>query len=265
MKSLGLLTAILCMAPGVIAQDLSLKRLEDSPRHHEWIEVKRDERTIDCFVVYPEKPDNTTAVMIIHENRGLTAWVRSFADQIAEAGYLAIAPDLLSDFDENHANTASFKSSDDARNAIYQLDPGTVTEDLLAVLEYAKTAPSSNGRVAVAGFCWGGSQCFRLATNSQNMQAAMVFYGSAPTEKNEIARIETPVYGFYGGNDQRINEGIPSTQSMMEEAGKVYEYVIYPGAGHAYMRRGEDPDGSEENRSARDASWERLKKILEAL
>jgi carboxymethylenebutenolidase len=248
-----------------IAQDSVLKRLEDSPRHHEWVEVNSNKRTIDCFVAYPEKSENTSVLIIIHENRGLTDWVRSFADQIAEAGYLAIAPDLLSDFDQDHTNTASFNSSDDARNAIYQLDPEKVTGDLSAVLDYAKTVPSSNGRVAVAGFCWGGSQSFRFATNSKDIKAALVFYGSAPDKIDEIRKIEAPVYGFYGGNDQRINEGIPATRSMMEEAGKIYDYVIYPGAGHAYMRRGDDPEGGEENKAARDDSWDRLKKILEKL
>lgn len=248
-----------------IAQDFAMKRLENSPRHHEWVEVINGERTVDCFVAYPEKSENSSVLIIIHENRGLTDWVRSFADQVAEAGYLAIAPDLLSDYNSEYKNTSSFKSSDDARSAIYQLDPDQVTSDLLAVLKYAKTAPSSNGKTIVAGFCWGGSQSFRFATNSDELEASMVFYGSSPTDSTDISRINAPVFGFYGGNDQRINDGIPATEQMMKSAGKTYNHVIYPGAGHAYMRRGDDPDGSKENQDARNASWERLKKILKKL
>jgi carboxymethylenebutenolidase len=168
----------------------------------------------------------------------------------------------VSDADSLHKNTVSYNNSDNARTAIYQLDPDQVTGDLLAVLDYAKSAPSSNGKVAVAGFCWGGTQTFRFATNTTEIQTALVFYGSSPTEQADIDRIEAPVYGFYGGNDQRINDGIAATEKLMSEAGKKYDYVIYPGAGHAYMRRGDDPAVNDENKTARDASWERLLTIL---
>jgi carboxymethylenebutenolidase len=87
---------------------------------------------------------------------------------------------------------------------------------------------------------------------------ALVFYGSAPEEKAEIEKISVPVYGFYGGNDERIDAGIPATEKLMKNASKKYDYVIYPGAGHAYMRLGDDPEGTPENKKARDASWERL-------
>ncbi|MBN2612922.1 MAG: dienelactone hydrolase family protein [Bacteroidales bacterium] len=247
------------------AQDFALQQLENSPRHHEWVQVKSGNRTLHAFVAFPEVPGKTPVAIVIHENRGLTEWVRSFADQIAAAGFIAVAPDLLSDFAADKEKTSSFANSDDARNALYQLNPEQVTHDLDAIQEYAAKIKASNGKVVVIGFCWGGSQSFRYATNSSAISAAMVFYGSAPTDKTDISRITAPVYGFYGGNDERINAGIPETEKLMKESGKTYDYVIYPGAGHAYMRAGDDPDGSPENKEARNKSWERIKMIISGL
>lgn len=265
MKSLLLFAVSFFCTSGLIAQDFALSKLENSPRHHEWVRVEYDGRTVHSFVAYPEVNTETLSVIVIHENRGLTDWVRSFADQVAEAGYIAIAPDLLSEFDESHQKTSDFPSSDAARNALYTLDDDRITADLHVVREYISQDRASSGSVVVAGFCWGGSQTFRYATNTDQIDAAMVFYGSAPTDPNVVERISTPVYGFYGENDQRINAGIPDIEELMNQFNKTFEYEIYDGAGHAYMRSGDDPDGNEANKSARDASWERLKSLLNAM
>jgi len=244
------------------AQDFALKQLENSPRHHEWVEVQSNGRSIHSFVAYPEKSENALAVIVIHENRGLTDWVRSFADQMAAAGYLAIAPDLLSGFNDQYDKTSEFPSSDAAREAIYQLAPQQVTHDLQAVQRYVADLPASSSKVAVMGFCWGGSQTFRYATQSQDIVAALVFYGTAPDEYAELAKIEAPVYGFYGEDDQRVNATIEGTAQMMKKAKNTYEYEIYSGAGHAFMRRGDDPEGGEANKDAKNQSLERIKSIL---
>ncbi len=249
-------------------------RLNASPRHHEWVEIpsgkpgqpsqpgQSGQRKVKSFVAYPEKPGNTLAVIILHENRGLTDWTRSFADQIAEAGYLAIAPDMLSDFSADIHRTADFKNEDDAKAGIYKLDPGQVMADLRAVQSYIAQAPASNGKVVVIGFCWGGAQAFTYATEAKDLAATFVFYGSAPEKEKDIRKISAPVYGFYGENDQRINSGIEAVQALMKKHGKTYEYEIYKGAGHAFMKHGDDPEGSPENKKARDEAWARLKKIL---
>ncbi|MEX2602227.1 MAG: dienelactone hydrolase family protein [Balneolaceae bacterium] len=266
MKHLLLLLAFsLASTTAIFAQQYALDQLENSPRHHEWVEIEVNGRTVHSFVAYPERSENSLAVIVIHENRGLNDWARSFADQVAEAGYLAIAPDLLSGFDQEHERTSDFPSEDAARDALYQLDPDQITRDLHAVRDYIASVPASTGNVVVAGFCWGGSQTFRYATNSDEIEAALVFYGDGPTDADAIARISAPVYGFYGENDQRINATIPESESLMEEAGNLYDYVIYDGAGHGFMRSGDDPDGSETNRQARDDAWERLKELLEGL
>lgn len=253
------------LSVSVAAQDFAIRQLENSPRHHEWVNVISGDRPVHCFVVYPEIAEKTLAVIVIHENKGLTPWVRSLADQLAEAGYIAVAPDLLSGFSEEFQSTSDFPNMDEARNAIYQLDPEQVKKDLLVVREYASGIEASNGKTAVMGFCWGGSQAFRFATYNDQVEACLVFYGGAPESQEAINSIAVPVYGFYGGNDNRVNAGIPDTEKMMKKAGKTYEYVIYPEAGHGFMRQGDDPEGSAENKVARDAAWERIRKILGAL
>ena len=265
MKTLLLLTLSFLLTSITTAQDFALEQLENSPRHHEWVTVEHDGREVYNFVAYPETSDNVPVMIVIHENRGLTDWVRSFADQMAEAGYIAIAPDLLSGFDEDHARTSDFTSSDAARDALYQLDSDQITADLMAVQSYAEGMEAGNGTIVVGGFCWGGSQTFRYATNADGLDAAMVFYGSPPSDEEAYANISVPVYGFYGEDDQRINSTIPQTEELMAEYNKTYDYVIYDGAGHAYMRRGDDPNGSDANKAARDQSWERLKMILSDL
>jgi carboxymethylenebutenolidase len=254
--------AYLLLSHVLHAQDFALEQLEHSPRHHEWIEVPSGERAVHSFVAYPEKSEDALAIIVIHENRGLTDWVRSFADQMAAEGYIAIAPDLLSGFSESTPKTSDFANSDAARDAIYQLDPDQVTQDLKAVRDYIADVPASNGKVAVMGFCWGGSQTFRFATNSDQIEAALVFYGTAPEEYETIEQISVPVYGFYGENDQRVNATIQSTAEMMKRAGNTYEYKIYPGAGHAYMRSGDDPQAEQASKEAKAESMERINKIL---
>jgi carboxymethylenebutenolidase len=262
MRIPSLLFGLILFAAPAGAQDFARERLEKSPRHHEWQKVTYDKRDVHCFVVYPEKKENALAVIVIHENRGLTDWVRSFADQLAERGYIAIAPDLLSGFGDTLTRTSDFASEDDARNAIYKLDPDQVTRDLAAVQKHAGAMKAANGKTALAGFCWGGMQTFRYATNSTGLSAALVFYGPSPTDSTAYARVATPVYGFYAGDDQRVNATIDDARARMKESKKKYDVQIYDGAGHGFMRMGDAPDASEPNRKARDASWERLTKVL---
>jgi carboxymethylenebutenolidase len=207
-------------------------------------------------------------VIVIHENRGLNDWARSFADQLAGKGFIAVAPDLISNTVDDIEKTSDFETSDAAREALYDLEPDHVTTDLMNVLEYAKTIKAGDGTFAVAGFCWGGSQSFRFATNAGDaIDAAFVFYGTGPGEAEAYQSIEVPVYGFYGENDQRVNSTIGDSEAAMNEFGKTYEYEIYEGAGHAYMRSGDDPEKPQDdaNVQARNKSWERLVSLLNNL
>ena len=260
------LLVLVVVAPAACAQeDPALKRLEESPRHHEWAKIERDGRTVHAFVVYPEVEGKVPSVLVIHENRGLTDWVRGVADRLAEEGYIAVAPDLLSGKGPGGGKTSDFPSSNAARDAIYELEPAEVTADLQAVADYAKSLPASDGTLAVAGFCWGGRQSFEFATNREDLAAAFVFYGTPPREEGALKRLQAPVYGFYGGADARVTSTVENTRQRMEAAGRTYEPVVYEGAGHGFMRAGEAPDASEANRKAHDAGWERWLKLLEGL
>ena len=245
------------------AQDWAKARLEKSPRHQEYINVKHGNREVNCFVTYPEVKDKAAAVFVIHEIFGLTDWARSVTDDLAAAGYIAIAPDLLwGSAPGGGGTTELIKSGSEVGQAIRKLPPDQITADLNAVADYVAKLPSCNGKVAVVGFCWGGGQSFRFATNRRDLTAAFVFYGPGPDQPADLARIRCPVYGFYGGNDNRVTATVARTAELMKAAGKTYEPVTYDGAGHGFMRSGEAPDASPANQKAHDEAWARFKARL---
>jgi carboxymethylenebutenolidase len=253
LKMIRFLIALFLLAVPALAQDWARKDLEKSPRHLEWVDLKAGDRTIKCFVAYPEVKHKAQTVLVIHEIFGLTDWVRSLADQLAEAGYVAIVPDLLGD-------TSLLGGDDAARKAIGQLKPEAITADLKAAAAYGCKLPASNGQLSVIGFCWGGTQSFRFATNHSGLKQALVFYGSAPQDAESLARIGCPIYGFYAENDARINQTLEDTRAQM--AGQKFHPEIYAGAGHGFMRAGQAPDASSANRQARLEAWKRIREIL---
>jgi carboxymethylenebutenolidase len=287
-------------------QDWAKQELAKSPRHHEWVKVKVGAREVNSFVVYPESKKKATAVVVIHEIYGLSDWIQQLTDELAAAGYIAIAPDLLSGKGPNGGGTSDVATlgNNAVGTAIRDLPPDQITADLNAVADYVSKLPAANGKVAVTGYCWGGTQSFRFATNRPSLKAAFVFYGSTPgsnaqgqpfaVDKTALAHIKAPVYGFYAENDMRVNASIPPTVEAMKELNKTFEPVTYAGAGHGFMRQGEpnapppaapppQPKGDEAadkkaaddhqkrlemykaNRKARDAAWERWKALLAKL
>ena len=261
-KTLLLITAVLLMAISVPAQDWAKAKLEKSPRHGEWVKVKHDSREVESFITYPEVKDKATAVIVIHEIFGLSDWVCDVTDQLAAAGYIAIAPDLLSGKGPNGGGTADLGGAQGAQRVIGSLPPDQISADLNAVMDYVSKLPSCNGKVVVMGFCWGGGQTFRFATNNKNIKAALSFYGPIPTDAAAIARITCPVYGFYAENDARITATVPKAVEMMKAAGKTYEPVTYPGAGHGFMRAGEAPAPTAPNDSANQVTRDAYPKAL---
>jgi carboxymethylenebutenolidase len=259
--ALGIAMVVLSYA-AASAQDWAKERLEKSPRHLEWVTVKNGDREVKCFLAFPEVKEKATAVVVIHEIFGLSDWVRGVTDQLAEAGYIAIAPDLLSGMAPKGGGTAEFGSGDAVRGAIQSLPPDQVMGDLNSALAHVAKLDSASGKVAVAGFCWGGGQTFRFATNNKDVKAALVFYGAGPTDEKSIAKINCPVYGFYGENDNRINATLDKSKALMKAAGKTFEPIIYDGAGHGFMRAGEAPDANAANKKAREEAWKRVKEIL---
>jgi carboxymethylenebutenolidase len=283
-----------------IVQDWAKNKLAQSPRHHEWVKVKNGDREVNSFVVYPEVKKKATAVIVIHEIFGMSDWVQQLTDELAEAGYIAIAPDLLSGMGPNGGGTSDVatKGNNAVGQTIRALPPDQIAADLNAVADYIAKVPGANGKVAVGGFCWGGSTTFLFATRRPTLKAAFVFYGSAPSnnaqgqpysvDKDAITKIGAPVYGFYAENDMRIDATIPATTEAMKAAAKKYDPVTYAGAGHGFMRAGEPNNpppaapaaGADEaalkkaandlttynaNRKARDDAWVRWKAILAKL
>ena len=262
MKSKLLLTLAFLGCLTASAQDWAKAKLDSSPRHAEWVEVKNGARTVRCFIVYPEVKDPAPAVLVIHEIFGLSDWARDAADQVAAAGYIAIAPDLLSGMAPNGGGTSAFADRDAVMGAVSGLPADQVTGDLNAAADYVKGLPSCNGKLSVAGFCWGGGQSFRFACTRSDLKAACVFYGPPPRDAAAMEKINCPVYGFYGGRDNRITATVPKTEEQMKADGKTYLPVTYEGAGHGFMRAGEDPSAEAANKKAHDEAWSRWKEIL---
>ena len=247
------------------AQDWARKAVDQSPRRREWVSIKQGSRSVESMVAYPQTQGKAPAMVVIHEIFGMTDWVENVTDEFAEAGYIAVGPDLLSGMAPNGGRTKDFPASEGAGfgaagQAIMKLPSDQVTADLKAVVDYCKSLANCNGKVCVVGFSWGGSQSFRLATNCKDLSAAFVFYGGGP-EAEAIASIQAPVYGFYGGADARVNASIPQTQEQMKAAGKFFEPIIYESATHGFMRSGEQPNAPEADKKARDAAWARIKAL----
>ena len=246
-----------CLAEEV--KDFGRDRLNNSPRHADWVDIKSGDRTIKAFVVYPERKDKAPAVIVITEIFGLTDWVRSLCDQLAENGVIAITPDM---------HGKKFEDPDAARKATSELKTEQIKADLDATADYTLTKiPSCNGTLAVCGLCCGGGVTFAYANENPKLKAAYSFYGVAADSPDKVKNIACPVYGFYAENDERVDATIPKAEELMKAIGKKYVPVIYKGAGHGFMRMGEpnNPQMREADRKARDEAWERWKKLLKQL
>lgn len=219
---------------------------------------------MNTFVVYPESSRKAPVVVMIHEIFGLSDWAKSMADELAAQGYIVLAPDLLSSTGPNGGGTDSYAGMDAITKAVSGLPPDQVLGDLDAVADYGLKLPAANGKLAVTGFCWGGGKTFAFATHRKGLGGAFVFYGPPP-ETSAMANISAPVYGFYAGNDARIDATIPATTEAMKAAGKKYDPVTYDGAGHGFMRAGEAPDATPENKKARDDGFARLTSLLKPM
>jgi carboxymethylenebutenolidase len=255
---------LLSLATAILqAQDWAKARLDASPRHHEYVALKHGDRTVQAFVVYPEVKTKAPVVILIHEIFGLSDWAKEMADELAAQGFIVIAPDLLSGFGPNGGGSSEFPSQDATIKAVSGLNPDVINADLDAAADYGKHLPAANGKIAVTGFCWGGGKSFAFATHRKGLSAAFVFYGPGPAD---VTTITAPVYGFYAGNDARIDATVPVTAAAMKAAGKTYEPVTYDGAGHGFMRAGEDPTNTiPGNKTAREQGFARLIKLLQGM
>jgi carboxymethylenebutenolidase len=257
LKLLAAFAAVFAAA-SLPAQDWAKAALLKSPRHYELVPVKHGDRTVEVFVVYPEVSHKAPVILLIHEIFGLSDWAKEMADELAAQGYIVVAPDLLSGTGPNGGGTDSFAPAD-VNPAVSRLSADQVTADLDATADYGKKLPAANGKLFVAGFCWGGGKSFGFATHRHDLSAAFVFYGTPPAD---FSSITAPVYGFYAGNDARITATVPATTDAMKAAGKTYEPVVYDGAGHGFMRAGQAPDASDANKKAWEEGFKRMVSLL---
>ncbi len=239
--------------------------LEKSPRHGEFVDIKLpgSSTLINTWVVYPERKDKAPVILVIHEIFGLSDWIRALGDQLAKDGYIAVVPDLISGMGPGGGGTDSAKSRDDVVKLIRGLTSEETIARLNAVREYAIRFPSDNGKCATVGFCWGGTNSYLYATAQPELNAAVVYYGTSP-DSAALSIIKAPVFGNYGGDDARVNATIDPASIEMKRLGKVYEYEIYDGAGHGFLRQQIGREGA--NKRATEKAWPKtlafLKKYL---
>ncbi|MCA8965217.1 MAG: dienelactone hydrolase family protein [Planctomycetes bacterium] len=234
------------------------RALAESSRHGEWVDIDLPGGgKLNTWVVYPERADKAGVVLVIHDIRGMSDWARAVGDQLAQDGFVAVVPDFLSGKGPDGGGTASLGR--DVGQTIRKLTEEEVVLRLDAAKAYGEKLPAANGKTAVLGFCWGGTQSFTYALAQPQLQGAVVFYGSVPgatatsVPGERIAKIGAPVLGLYGGNDARINATLPPTIAAMMEHGKTYEFHTFEGAGHGFTGRQDGAAGA--NLTATQHAW----------
>jgi carboxymethylenebutenolidase len=219
--------------------------------HAEYVKYVSGRDTITAYLAYPERRDAAPAVIVIHEIFGVSDFVRQTTEQLAKDGFVAIAPDLLS----RRGGTPA--AGDSARRWIVSLNPDTVTMDLNAAAGFLQTIKAARAdRLGIIGFCWGGGQSFRYATNNPSLRAYVVCYGPAPNVA-DVPRIQAKGLGVYAENDARINAGLPEITAALKQAGKDYQYAIYAGQGHGFFRTRTDP-------AVADSAWRTVVQFFKA-
>ena len=226
-------------------------RLASSPRHGEWAIIRTVQGdSVKAWVVYPQRRDRAPVVIVVHEIYGLSAWARGVADQLAAAGFIAIAPDLLTM--ASVPRIADTVSVQDAVNATRTLNPDAIQRQLDAVAAYGMSLPSAQKRYGIVGFCWGGGISFTHATHAPNLGASVVYYGVSP-QADQLRAVRAPVLGLYGGSDARVDATIPSADSVLISLGRTYVHTLYDSAGHGFLRQQSGMNGA--NMRATRQAW----------
>jgi carboxymethylenebutenolidase len=201
------------------------------------------------YLARPKGGGPYPAVLIIHENRGLTDHFGDVARRLAKQGYVGFAVDLLSP----EGGTGKFSDPAQAAAAQAKIPPERHVETMNAAVGYLQGLPSvRRDRVGTMGFCFGGGMVWRLATANADLRAAVPFYGLNPP-LDDVPKIKAAVLAIYGELDTRIGAGIPAIKEAMEKAHIVHEIVIYPGAQHAFF----NDTGPNYNEAAAKAAWTR--------
>ncbi len=200
------------------------------------------------FLARPKSGKKFPAVIIIHENRGLQPHIQDVTRRMAKEGFLALAPDALSPLGGTPEN-----DPDKAGAIMRELNSEQTTKDFVAAVKYLKTNPLTTGKVGCTGFCWGGAMTNQVAVNAPDLDAAVPYYGSQPTAE-QVAMINAPIMAHYGGDDARINAGIPAFEEALKKNNKEYQIFIYEGAQHAFNN---DSNPARYNEQAAKLAWSR--------
>lgn len=239
---------------------LLVVRRERSPHRRQYVTIKHDSRAIQTLVDLPKAKNKASVVILVHEIYGLSDWAKDMADELADEGFIVVAPDLLSGHGPGGGGYSDFTNQNERVQAISGLDPVDVLADLDAVADFSKKLPAANGKIAVVGFSWGGWKSFAFATHRKDLSAVFVFYGTGP---EDVTAITAPVYGFYAEEDGGVDATIPATIDTMKAANKIYDPVTYEGAEHGFMRLGEDRNNKvPANKIAHDQAFTRVVKLL---
>jgi carboxymethylenebutenolidase len=243
------------------AEENAKATLEKSPRHGEYVDVKLEGSSVPIrtWVVYPERKEKAPVVIVIQEIFGLSDWIRGVADQLAEDGFIGVAPDLICGKGPNGGCTDSVASRDDIVKLVRGLTPDETVTRLNAVRDYALKIPAGNKKIATVGYCWGGMMSFAYATRQPGLNAAVVYYGTSP-DAAALANVKAPVLGLYGEDDARVNATVEPAKAEMQKLSKAYEVEIYKGAGHGFLRAQSGREGA--NLKATQAAWPRTLAFL---
>jgi carboxymethylenebutenolidase len=167
------------------------------------------------------------AVLVIHENRGLSPHIQDIARRLALDGFMALAPDALTPLGGYPGD------EDKAREAFARLDQPKTQQDFLAAAGWLRARPDGNGKLGAVGFCWGGSMVHWLATRMPELNAAVPFYGGSPAPQ-EAANVRAALLVHLAGTDERINAAWPAYEAALKAAGAKYAMYQYPGTLHGF-------------------------------
>lgn len=195
----------------------------------EFITYERDGAQLTAYTARPVEGTRVPAVLVCHENRGLTAHIRDVARRFAKAGYVALAPDLLS----REGGTENL-DRDQIPGLLGAAGSERHVADFSAAYSYLQSLDMVDGaRIAMTGYCFGGGVTWDVATSLPELRAAAPFYGRAP-DLDAVPNIRAAVLAVYAERDSRINAGIPALEEALKAAGVTYQVNIYPGVDHAF-------------------------------
>ncbi|HMV08747.1 MAG TPA: dienelactone hydrolase family protein [Cyclobacteriaceae bacterium] len=166
-------------------------------------------------------------IVVVHENRGLNPHIEDVGRRAALAGFISLAPDMLTPL-------GGYPGTDDVgREMQSKRDRNQMLEDFIAAYDYLKAHPDCNGKVGVVGFCFGGWISNMMAVRIPDLKAAVPFYGGQPA-KEDVPNIQAPLLIHYASLDTRVNEGWPAYEAALKENNKTYTAYMYENVNHGF-------------------------------